>query len=60
MDFKVYHYRIYRPGLIKGKPGRICRDCRATEEISEDAFYAQFGEKAMAEMKKRRETRRVV
>jgi hypothetical protein len=50
-------HRTYRPALVKGNPGRICTDCKMPERISEVAFYAQFGEKTMAEVKRRQEKR---
>lgn len=57
IDQQTCNHRIYRPGLVKGKPGRICAACAAAERISDDAFYAEFGEKAMAEVKRRQEKR---
>jgi len=57
IDQSFCSHQVYRPGLVKGNPGRICRDCIAAEEMSEDAFYAEFGEKAMAEVKRRQTSR---
>lgn len=58
LDQQTCKHPKYRPGLVKGKPGRICSQCTLAEQVSEDAFYAQFGEKAMAEVKKRQEARK--
>lgn len=50
-------HQTYRPALVKGKPSRICSDCKYPEEMSDDAFYAQFGERALREMKRRQAAR---
>lgn len=44
----------YRAALVEGEPGRVCRMCDASERLTREEFYAQFGERYQALLNARR------
>ncbi len=36
---------VFRPARINNKPGRVCRICEKSEELTQEEFFAIFGER---------------
>lgn len=46
----TYYYQrtcphLFRAALVGGQPGRVCKICDLSQELSQEDFYAHFGEK---------------
>lgn len=39
---------LFRAALVGGKPGRVCKICDLTQELSREDFFAEFGERYQA------------